>query len=110
MLVFVRAGEGCHVTTAYEILNDDGVTATCLFHIDGDVTLYAASGIVATINILQNTAGDGQGDITKDMSVIGSAVNILDGAAGARPKDNIHIAVDVASITATIETCNLQGA
>ena len=74
-----RAGISRFVTTAHEVLDDDGVTAVGLLDVHRDVTLYTTFRVITAIDILQDAAGDGQRDIAMDMRIIGATVNIFDG-------------------------------
>ena len=70
------------VTTTYEVLNDDGVTAVGLLDVHRDVALNTTFRVITAIDILQDTAGNSKIYVTMDMGIIRTAVNIFDGISG----------------------------
>ena len=66
------------ITSAYQIMDDNGFTNICLLNVNIDVTAYTASSIIATKDIGIETTRDGQIYISRNMSIIGTAVYVLD--------------------------------
>ena len=73
-----RARISSFVTTTDKVLDDDRITAVGLFNVHRDVTFDTTFRVITAIDILQNTTGNGQINVTMDMSIIGTAVNIFD--------------------------------
>ena len=67
----------CFITTTYQVLDDDRITTIRLFNIYYDIALNTATCIVTTIHILQDTTGNSQMNITMDMGIIGTTMDIV---------------------------------
>ena len=95
------------ITAAYQVLDDDRVTTICLFNIHDDITFDTTTCIVTAIHILQDTTGNGQMNITVDMGIIGTTMDIVYRIFRTGCQDNVY-RTNITLVARSIKSGNVQ--
>ena len=109
LIVRFCSGIRCFITTANKVLDDNRITAISFFNIHSDIALDTATRIVTAIHILQNTAGDGQMHIAMNMSIVGTAMNIVYRTLRTCSQDDVYRTY-ITLVAGTIKSGNVQRA
>ena len=97
----------CFITTAYKVLNDDRITTIRLFNIYYDIALDTTTCIVTTIHVLQNTTGNSQMNITMDMGIIGTTMDIVYRTSRTCSQNNVY-RTHITLVACSVKSGNMQ--